>query len=87
MIEFFAHETHDLGYGQFLDHKRDSLAMSPAETQVWNFLVAILMEGSATLLINGHEKLEDLEKQRDVEPYIAKVSERFRPWRTPFAGL
>jgi hypothetical protein len=29
VIEFFARETHDLGYGQFLDHKRDSLAVSP----------------------------------------------------------
>jgi hypothetical protein len=34
-----------------------------------------MMEGSATLLINGHETLEDLEKQRDVEGYIAKVPE------------
>jgi hypothetical protein len=34
-----------------------------------------MMEGSATLLINGHEKLEDLEKQRDVEGYIPKVPE------------
>ena len=25
--------------------------------------------------MNGHEKLEDLEKQRDVEGYIAKVPE------------
>ena len=27
------------------------------------------------MLMNGHEKLEDLEKQRDVEGYIAKVPE------------
>jgi hypothetical protein len=37
--------------------------------------------------MNGHEKLEDVEKQRDVEGYIAKVPELLRPWRTPFAGL
>jgi hypothetical protein len=34
-----------------------------------------MMEGSATLLINGHEKLGDLEKQRDVRSYLAKVPE------------
>ena len=73
VVEFFAHETHHLGYGQILDHKRDSLAMTPAETQVWDFLVATMMEGSATLLINGHEKLDDLEKQPDIKPYLANV--------------
>ena len=73
VVEFFAHETHHLGYGQILDHKRDSLAMSPAETQVWDFLVATMMEGGATLLINGHEKLDDLENQPDVQPYLANV--------------
>jgi hypothetical protein len=74
VVEFFAHETHHLGYGQILDRKRDSLTLSPAEAQVWNFLVATMMEGSATLLINGHEKLADLEKQPDVRPFLAKVS-------------
>jgi len=73
VVEFFAHETHHLGYGQILDRKRDSLALTPAEAQAWGFLVATMMEGSATLLINGHEKLDDLEKQPDVRPYLAKV--------------
>lgn len=73
VVEFFAHETHHLGYGQILDHKRDSFAMTPAETQLWDFLVATMMEGSATLLINGHEKLDNLEKQPDVKPYLANV--------------
>jgi hypothetical protein len=73
VVEFFAHETHHLGYGQILDHKRDSLTLTPAEAQAWSFLVATMMEGSATLLINGHERLSDLEKQPDVSPYLAKV--------------
>jgi hypothetical protein len=73
VVEFFAHETHHLGYGQILDRKKDLLKLSPAETKVWDFLAATLMEGSATLLINGHEKLEDLEKQPDVAGYLAKV--------------
>jgi len=73
VVEFFAHETHHLGYGQILDRKRDSLALTPAEAQAWGFLVATMMEGSATLLINGHEKLDDLESQQDVRPYLDKV--------------
>ena len=73
VVEFFAHETHHLGYGQILDHKRESLRLTPAERQAWDFLAATMMEGSATLLINGHEKLDDLEKQPDVRPYLAKV--------------
>jgi hypothetical protein len=75
VIEFFAHETHHLGYGQILDHKRASLKLTPAEAQVWDFLVATMMEGSATLLINGHEHLADLEKQPDVRRHIEKVAE------------
>ena len=73
VVEFFAHETHHLGYGQILDQKRDSLRLTAAESQAWGFLVATLMEGSATLLINGHEKLADLEKQPDVRPYLDRV--------------
>jgi hypothetical protein len=75
VVEFFAHETHHLGYGQILDRKKASLNLSPAEAQVWNFLVATLMEGSATLLINGHGKLEDLQHQPDVQPSLAKAPE------------
>jgi len=75
VVEFFAHETHHLGYGQILHRKRDSLALTPAEAQAWGFLVATMMEGSATLLINGHEKLDDLESQQDVRPYLDKVPE------------
>lgn len=75
VVEFFAHETHHLGYGQILDRKRDSLNLTPGEAQAWDFLVAVMMEGSATLLINGHERLDELAKQSDVRPYLAKVPE------------
>jgi hypothetical protein len=75
VVEFFAHETHHLGYGQILDQKRDSLSLTPAQRRAWDFLVALMMEGSATFLINGHERLDDLEKEADIAPYLAKVSE------------
>lgn len=75
VTEFFAHETHHLGYGDILDRKRQTLSLTPAEAQVWDFLAATMMEGSATLLINGHEKISDLEKQPDVASYLADVPE------------
>ncbi len=75
VVEFFAHETHHLGYGQILDRKRAALKLSPAGNQAWNFLVATMMEGSATLLINGHQKLADLERQPDTNAYLTKVPE------------
>src|ERR1039457_3747477 len=37
-------------------------------------MMETILEGSDTLLINGHEKLADLEKQPDVRPFLAKVS-------------
>lgn len=75
VVEFFAHETHHLGYGQILDQKRTSLRLTPAEAQAWDFLLATMMEGSALLLINGHEKLADLEQQPDTKVYLARVPE------------
>lgn len=78
VVEFFAHETHHLGYAQMLEHVRDLLHLSPAEKRVWDFLAATLMEGSATFLINGHEKLSDLEKQPDISVYLHKAPELLR---------
>jgi hypothetical protein len=75
VVEFFAHETHHLGYGQVLDQKRDSLALNAGERRAWDFLSALMMEGSATLLINGHERLTDLENDAEMKPYLAKVSD------------
>ena len=75
VVEFFAHETHHLGYGEILDRKRATLKLTPGEDQAWRVLTSTLMEGSATLLINGHEKLSDLEQQSDVKTYLTRVPE------------
>jgi hypothetical protein len=75
VVEFFAHEAHHLGYGQFLDRKRASLQFTPGEDQAWRFLTAIMMEGSATFLINGHETLADLHTTPEFPAYLAKVPE------------
>jgi hypothetical protein len=74
-VEFFAHEAHHLGYGQILDRKRASFPFTPAEDQAWRFLTAILMEGSATFLINGHETLSDVQTMPEFPVYLAKVPE------------
>jgi len=75
VVEFFAHEAHHLGYGQILDRKRASFQFTPAEDQTWRFLTATLMEGSATLLINGHETLSDGQTMPEFPLYLAKVPE------------
>jgi Putative zinc dependent peptidase (DUF5700) len=75
VVEFFAHEAHHLGYGQILDRRRAALQFSPGEDQAWRFLTAILMEGSATFLINGHETLADLHTMPEFPAYLEKVPE------------
>jgi hypothetical protein len=75
VVEFFAHEAHHLGYGQILDRKRTSFQFTPAEDQAWRLLTAILMEGSATFLINGHETLSDGQTMTEFPLYLAKVPE------------
>jgi Putative zinc dependent peptidase (DUF5700) len=73
MVEFFAHETHHLGYGRILDREREQLALTPGETQAWNLLAAVMMEGSATLLINGHSSWTDLQKQPHIQADLARL--------------
>lgn len=75
VVEFFAHEAHHLGYGQILDRKRASFQFTPGEDQAWRFLTAVLMEGSATFLINGHETLAALQTTPEFPAYLAKVPE------------
>jgi hypothetical protein len=37
MVEFFAHETHHVGYGRVLDREREQLHLTDRETQAWSF--------------------------------------------------
>jgi len=75
IVEFFAHEAHHLGYGQILERERASFHFTGGESQVWDFLTAIMMEGSATFLINGHERVADMQRTPDFQSYWAKVPE------------
>jgi Putative zinc dependent peptidase (DUF5700) len=75
VVEFFAHEAHHLGYGQILERKHAAFHFTGAESQAWHFLTAIMMEGSATFLINGHEREADIQRMPDFPAYWAKVPE------------
>jgi hypothetical protein len=81
MVEFFAHETHHVGYGRILDREREQLHLTGGETQAWNFLTAVMMEGSATLLINGHGRWAELQKQQHIQSDLARL-----PQLLPAAG-
>jgi hypothetical protein len=81
MVEFFAHETHHIGYGRILDREREQLHLTGGEAQAWNFLMAVMMEGSATLLINGHGSWAELQKQQHIQADLARL-----PQLLPAAG-
>lgn len=73
MVEFFAHETHHVGYGEILDQKKQQLHLVGGEEQAWRFLKALMMEGSATLLINAHGSWTELEKQNHIQADLPRL--------------
>ena len=73
MVEFFAHEAHHVGYGEILDHRKKQLHLDDGEEQAWSFLTALMMEGSATLLINAHGSWAELEKQDHIQADLARL--------------
>ena len=75
MVEFFAHEAHHIGYDGILERKREKLDLTESQMRAWNFLVNLLMEGSATLLINAHGSWADLERMNHIQPDLARLPE------------
>lgn len=73
MIEFFAHETHHVGYGEILNRRKQQLHLVAGEEQAWSFLTALVMEGSATLLINAHGSWTELEKQDHIKADLSRL--------------
>ncbi|HTM13632.1 MAG TPA: DUF5700 domain-containing putative Zn-dependent protease, partial [Bryobacteraceae bacterium] len=73
IIEFFAHETHHVGYGQILEGWKQQLRLTGGREQAWNFLAALLMEGSATLLVSAHGSWTELEKQRHIQADLSRL--------------
>jgi hypothetical protein len=58
IVEYFAHETHHIGLSQIMDRTRRHLRLNSSEQRAFGFLMALVMEGSASYLINGHRSLE-----------------------------
>ena len=58
VIEFFAHEMHHVGMHQLIDKTQSSLDLNISERQAFRFLTFLVMEGSASYLINGHRNIE-----------------------------
>jgi hypothetical protein len=60
-----------------LDRKKEALHLSVAENQAWSFLQALLMEGSATLLINAHGNWTELESAEHIKPDLRRLPQLF----------
>ena len=58
IVEYFAHELHHIGLSQILNRRRRHLQMNNQEQLAFDFLTALVMEGSASYLINGQRSLE-----------------------------
>src|SRR5262245_54004062 len=56
-VEFFAHEIHHVGLSRAVERQRRVLRLDAAETRGLDFLTSLVMEGSATYLINAHRDL------------------------------
>jgi len=69
VLVFFADADHHVGYQKILNKKRDSLILSPAELQAWNFLANLMLQGSATFLNDSEGKPENLATIASVAPY------------------
>ncbi len=61
-VEFFAHEIHHVGLSRTLERQRRGLRLDPAEERAMDFLTSLVMEGSATYLINAHRDLAAMRK-------------------------
>ena len=73
--EYFAHEIHHLGLSQIIDRTRSRLRLSNPEQRAFSFLMALVMEGSASYLINGHCSLEVMRRDTAIGEALNKSKE------------
>ncbi len=57
VVEFFAHEMHHVGLGQILDRRQSRLHLDENGQRAFTLLSGLVMEGSASYLINAHHDL------------------------------
>lgn len=75
--EFFAHETHHLGLGRLLERKRGQLELALNERQAWDVVSGLVMEGGATLLVNGRGNLNLLRGRQDMKAALSDLPRLF----------
>ena len=73
--EYFAHEIHHLGLSQIIDRTRRRLRLSNSEQRAFNFLTALIMEGGASYLINGHRSLRVMRRDPQFAETLKKSDE------------
>jgi hypothetical protein len=73
--EYFAHEIHHIGLSQIIDRTRRRLRLSNAERRAFSFLTALVMEGGASYLINGHRSLEVMRRDPEFAENLNKSDE------------
>jgi hypothetical protein len=73
--EYFAHEIHHLGLSRIIDRTRNNLQLNAQEQLAFSFITALVMEGSASYLINGHRNLEVMRRDPQFTANLDKVDE------------
>lgn len=74
-VEFFAHEIHHVGLSNLLEQRRKALTLNAGQKQALDLLTALVMEGSATYLINAHRDLEAMRQDPQYSKNLSKVDE------------
>ena len=78
IVEYFAHETHHVGLSQILNRTRQHLRLDARGQRAFLFLTALIMEGSASYLINGHRSLEVMRRDPQFAENLRKGGELLR---------
>jgi len=60
--EYFAHEAHHIGLAEIIKRKHRQLRLNNQEERAFSFLTSLVMEGSASYLINGHHSLNTMRR-------------------------
>ena len=71
LVEMFAHEIHHLGMRPVLARRLNGLHMTPFEQRAFETLAALVMEGSATYLIDARGDLAALRADPTYATYLA----------------
>jgi len=68
--DFLTHEIHHLGLNKILRQTESALSLNPDEERIWNVLSNLILEGSASYLINGKRDIQILKKDPGFTSYF-----------------